>query len=442
MRFNSKLIGYSFGLITAILFFVNTVTGTTRGRFTSAKDRTVPATARIDSSHAESLVTAAAYTWNVADRELPLLGLIENRLKPGLDHLLAYPADQFDFAIFKSLEFDDEQGKFLLPAISRETRGLVFIQFVRKDATNIYGSPTGAELVDKGNLKTIQTVDGTRFLFVQYPDGEFRCASIRRGAGSILNLVYTAAGLSLHGVVDSSGRSLTFNYGKEGIQSLTQTWMKNLEGLTRTWSIDDQNRDDSPRFAHAGGLETGKFLPANAVIQEYTAEMIASDRLLGQVFGGSNAVAGGNGFEPAGLAASYPFYRGDIIGDDGKIRAGHLSHSIHLYGSQDGKGDSFLYVPAGFTLRSSEPTPTDAAMTFFYPRLGNLTDVTVAVFHVADFQIVVEADRVRIGSIGGAGGSSVLYKHSHIEFYRGNTGLPPVAERAALRIAPALVFGK
>jgi hypothetical protein len=79
---------------------------------------------------------------------------------------------------------------------------------------------------------------------------------------------------------------------------------------------------------------------------------------------------------------------------------------------------------------------------FYYPKLGNLTDITLAVFHVADFQIVSEGDRVRIGNIGGPGGSSPLYKHSHIEFYRGNRSLPPDAERAALRIDPASVFGK
>lgn len=79
-------------------------------------------------------------------------------------------------------------------------------------------------------------------------------------------------------------------------------------------------------------------------------------------------------------------------------------------------------------------------MTFYYPRLGQLTDVTLAVFHVAEFQLSYEGDRVRIGNLGGPGGSSLLYKHSHIEFYRGNTGLPPLAARQRLRIDPAAVF--
>ncbi len=113
---------------------------------------------------------------------------------------------------------------------------------------------------------------------------------------------------------------------------------------------------------------------------------------------------------------------------------------MHLYGSADGSGESPLYVPEAFTSHSAQPSPTDGVVTFYYPRLGNLSDVTLAVFHVADFQLTNEGGRVRIGNIGGPGGSSALYKHSHLEFYRGNTGLPPLSARPGLRIDPSSVF--
>lgn len=382
------------------------------------------------------------YKWNVDDREQPLLGFTQDRLNAGFDQSLSYATKQFDFLIFKALTFDDEQRKYLLPIISKDqTRA--FLEFGETGTAKLYLSPDGVELLDKDSFKIVKVLDGDKYLFVRYPDGEFRCATIKRADGVTLNLLYSANGLALHGVVDSSGRSLTFNYGAQGIQSLTQTWMANAQGFTRTWTLgEDQQPDNSTKYAHAIGTDAVKYLPSNAVIRAYTDEMTASDKLLAQIFGGPNAVAGANGFEPAGLAAMYPFYRGDIVGDDGRIRLGHLSHAMHLYGSPDGKGDSPLYVPAGFTSHSSEPSPTDAAMLFYYPKLGNLTDVTLAVFHVADFKIVSEGDRVRIGNIGGPGGSSSLYKHSHIEFYRGNRSLPSASERAALRIDPATVFGK
>jgi hypothetical protein len=381
-----------------------------------------------------------AYQWNIGQRDLPLLSLNAGHLQAGFDQSLAFPAGRFDLAIFRNLNFDETEGKYLLPILTKD-KHFAFIELSHAGTANTYLSAEGFQLVEKNGMKIVKTADGASYLFTQYPDGEFRCATIKQPTGPTLFLLYTANGLMLHGVNDSLGRSVTFNYGKDGIQSLTQTWMSNLEGVTKTWMIGDEE-DPSLRFAHTVGLRSTKFLPANALVREYTSEMAACDKLLAQIFGGPDAVAGANGFEPAGLAASYPLYRGDVVGDDGKVRRGHLSYAMHLYGSPDGRGDSPLYVPAGFASHSNEVSPTDAAVTFYYPQLGKLSDVTLAVFHVADFQITSEGDRVRIGSIGGPGGSSTLYKHSHIEFYKGNVGLPAAAARAALRINPATVFGK
>jgi len=386
----------------------------------------------------------SAFKWNVSDRGLPLLVLPNTRLTPGLDQSLTYPLGQFSFPIFQALNYDEEHARYLLPSLSTESKGVHFIEFAPGERKNTYTSIDGANLtlIDNDSMKVVRTSDGTRYVFVRYPDGEFRCASIKDSSGASINLLYTANGLMLHGLVDSNGRTVTFNYAKDGIKSVTQTWMANSEGLTKTWIVGDQPESPinaSVKFSHAVFAFT-KAMPANAVVRQYTSAMAAADKTLAHIFGGSNAVAGANGFEPAGLAASYPLYRGDIIGDDGIKRRGHLSYAMHLYGNADGTSGSPLYVPAGFTQNSAQPSPTDAVVTFYYPRLGNLTDVTLAVFHVADFQMSAEGERVRIGRIGGPGGSSAAYKHSHIEFYRGNTGLPPLAARPRLRIDPTTVF--
>ena len=352
MAFKSAPFRYIIWSACLVIFPLSESRGKAPRHIATNKHR-VTATTPVRFLSGESESRGPSYKWNVNEKGLPLLNVTRERLRPGFDQALTYPAGQFDFSIFKSLQFDDEQGKYLLPVISKSTRNLIFVEFARTAAPNTYTTGYGLELTDKGNVKIIQTADGTRFLFVEYPDGEFRCATIRESGGGILNLLYTANGLALHGLVDAGGRSVTFNYGKEGIQSLTQTWMSNLEGFTKTWSVED-DFDSSFRFAHAV-VRTGKFLPANAVVRDYIAEMLASDQTLARVFGGPSAVAGGNGFEPAGLGASYPCYRGDVIGDDGKLRLGHLSHAIHLYGSADGRGDSPLYIPAGFTSHSTLP---------------------------------------------------------------------------------------
>lgn len=391
---------------------------------------------------AESSDAVAGLRWNIDDQRLPLLGVTGDSLKRGFDQSLSYPLDQFGFPIFQALNYDDEHGRYLLPTLSREGNGVHFIEFESSATKNTFISIDGSNihLVDNDNMKTIRTADGAKYTFVRYPDGEFRCAVIKDSRGAYLNLIYAANGLTLHGIVDSAGRTITFNYSSDGIMSVTQNWMANSEGVSRTWTVGEPVPATFANDLKAYSFAAVKTLPTNALLREYTSDMAASDKLLAQIFGGPNAVAAGNGFEPPGLAAAYPLYRGDIMGDDGIERRGHLSYAMHLYGNFDGTGESSLYVPPGFASHSGQPSPTDAVVTFFYPRLGNLTDVTLAVFHVADFQISNEGERIRIGNLGGPGGISASYKHTHIEFYRGNSGLPPLTARPRLRIDPATVF--
>lgn len=257
----------------------------------------------------------------------------------------------------------------------------------------------------------------------------------------LFHINYTNDGL-IDSIDDSGDRSINFDYSRGHIVSVSQTWTSAAIRKTKTWRVVYETKV----FAHANfsntpGFGAVKAIPKNATTPSYTPQMANCDRLLASIFGGPAAVAAANGFEPAGLANQYPIYRGDIMGDDGVRRRGHLSYAMHLYGNPDATEDTALYIPIGFTSHSKQPTPTDAAVTFYYPHLGNLNNVTVAVFHVADFAINYEGDRVRIGSIGGRGGSYAFYKHSHIEFYRGNTGLPPGSARENLRIDPTVVFG-
>jgi hypothetical protein len=387
-----------------------------------------------------SSTSANLISWNVNEKELPLLNL-KGELKADFAQSLAYRLDQFNLPILQTLIYDEEDGRYLLPAFKAPSTTNHFIEFAVTDVKNAYVSTDGLKLslIDNDGMKTISTSDGAKYVFVRYPDNEFHCAVIKDTTGTSINLLYTANGLVLHGMVDAAGRTVTFSYAAGGISSVTQTWMANSQGLTKTWPVGDPTRipDAQTNYSHANAL---KLLPTTAVVRAITSELAASDKLLARIFGGPNAVAAANSFEPDGLASFYPRYRGDTVGDDGVERRGHLSYAMHLYGSADGTGDSPLYVPAGFTTHSAQPSPTDAVVTFYYPNLGNLLDVTLAVFHVADFQISNEGARVLIGRIGGPGGASPLYKHSHIEFYRGNSGLPSLSSRAGLRIDPAKVF--
>ncbi len=436
MRPSGTFIPNAFRLITLLVLIAALASGVIEAKTNLENRRTVA-----DEVSGAPVVPVEMINvgWNVNLSEGPLLNFPEDRINSGLDRALTYKLGHFRFRIFQALSYDDERAVYLLPTLAEAGPTTHFIEFALLEART-YSSTDGSNirLIDNDTMKTIVTNDGTKYIFVRHPDGEFRCVLIKEVPGVTLNFLYTANGLILHGLRDAAGRSVTFDYDSAGIKSVTQSWMTQLQGFTRTWSVKPVKPvDTKTEYSHAVSL---KVMPTNAIVRQYSSEMAASDELLAHIFGGPNAVAAANGFEPAGLAMSYPLYRGDVFGDDGIKRRGHLSFAMHLYARADGTGDSPLFVPAGFTTHSPQPTPTDAAVTFYYPKLGNQSDVTLAVFHVADFQITSEGQRVRIGNLGGPGGSSPLYKHSHIEFYRGNTGLPSPAERARLRIDPAKVF--
>lgn len=385
----------------------------------------------------------ASYNWNLIERQRPLLNL-PDRLRPNIDLSLSYPMDQFEFPLFQSLYFNKRCDDYLLILMPKTGRRAQLVELVRRGTAMLYAdASTGLRLLDKNDVKILRSRDGTEYTFSLFADGEFRCSRVSGARGPALTLSYASDNL-LQRITDPSGRTVKLNYQSGRFDSITQTWSANSVSLTRTWTIRESKI--SVQRAHANYsrptlLGIAKAVPHNATTPSYTREMVECDRLLARIFGDPGAVAAANGFEPQGLARQYPLYRGDLVGDDGRTLRGHLSYAMHLYGNADGTGNSSIYVPDGFTTHSNEPSPTDAAVLFYYPRLGNLTSVTIAVFHVADFGISYHGGRVRIGNIGGPGGSSALYKHSHIEFYRGNTPLPSASARPSLRIDPASVFG-
>jgi hypothetical protein len=382
----------------------------------------------------------ARFHWNLSDDDLPLISLPDH-VDRGIDLSLSYSMDQFQFPLFQSLYYNVRVGKYILMVIPNEGRRAEFIDLDPVKGAGQFAAKGNSHLrlVDKGYTKVLSTSEGATYTFAHFADGEFHCSRISDRNGVVIKLKYTNDA-SIDSIADALGRTISFSYTNDYVSSISQTWgAKSIK--KKTWAIaDNVGRANGPAVNLVPRAVTAKHIPTNAIKPGYTEQMAASDAMLATIFGGPRAVAAANGFEPLALASQYPAYRGDLIGDDGKIRRGHLSYAMHLYGSADGTGDSELYVPPGFISHSSVPTPTDAAVTFYYPRLGNFTNVTLAVFHVANFLLSYEAGRVCIGNIGGPGGSIASYKHSHLEFYRGDTGLPPAALRPQLRIDPATVF--
>ncbi len=379
----------------------------------------------------------AIYRWNLTDDDQPLINLPDH-VGAGVDLSLSYSLDQFEFPLFQSVYYNQSARKYILMVIAKQGRQAQFLDLNTTQRQSI-GAGAGLNFSESGRNKLLSTKEGTVYTFAPLGDGELHCSRIKDRNGLVINLHYNRQA-SLDEIDDGSGRRIEFNYTGDYVSAITQMWGPSAI-KKQTWAItDDRTFAAQPITSSSSTATVAKHIPSNAIKSSYTVQMAACDLTLARVFGGPGAVAAANGFEPNQLGSEYPLYRGDLIGDDGILRRGHLSFAMHLYGSADGTGESALYVPAGFTSHTSMPTPTDAAVMFYYPRLGNLTNVTLAVFHVANFHLSNEGERVRIGNIGGPGGSVGSYRHSHIEFYRGNTGLPSAAARTHLRIDPATVF--
>lgn len=391
-----------------------------------------------------SVANNASIAWNLLETDAPLLKLPEGA---NTDEELSFtfPFGQFGIPLAQSLHYNAQTHRYLLMLTSDNGRRGNFVELRQVGTSRVYAAQSGpkVELIDQGGIKVLHGTNGNHYSFMVSADGELRCIQIQDRTGAFIRLSYNSEGL-VNGLSDNAGRTISIGYANNHVANLVQTWNVAAVKMVKSWNssnskseftVRDTSLERGPRFGLA------KSIPNNATTPNYTSQMADCDQMLARIFGGSGAVAAANSFEPAGLSGQYPIYRGDLRGSDGLKHPGHLSFAMHLYGSEDGTGDSPLYVPAGFTTHTTTPTPTDAAVTFFYPRLGKLTNVTLAVFHVNDFSIREENGRVRIGNIGGRGGSFSLYKHSHIEFYRGNTGLPASNQRQAVRINPALVFG-
>lgn len=402
----------------------------------------VSANTGVEESRRSTVNSNAGTTWNLIDSKEPLLAVADSQ--PDLDSSFVFPFGQAGIHLTQSLHYNSQTQRYLLMLVADKGRRGSFLELRRIGSSQTFATIRGprVEIVDQGTIKVLRTPEGQQYSFINGPDGALRCIQIQDRTGAQIRLTYNADGLIL-GMADNRGRTIAVNYANNHISGVVQTWNVDAVRMVKSWNqqsvvktvgLDYLPVAEKPRFGVA------KSMPINAVTTNYTKRMAECDQMLARIFGGPGAVAAANSFEPAGLSRQYPIYRGDLRGSDGILRPGHLSYAMHLYGSGDGTEVTPLYVPAGFTMHSNTPTPSDAAITFYYPRLGNLMNITLAVFHVDDFAIREENGRIRIGNIGGRGGSFQLYRHSHIEFYRGNTGLPASNRRQSLRINPATVF--
>lgn len=167
--------------------------------------------------------TESELFWNLKSHEAPFQ-LLPGQLRSEFPGQLVYPGGDFGFPLLQVLSFDAECDCYSL-MVSRQRRGPTEIVHFWRARTGFYRTATGPylELEHLDSLKAVTILSGTRFLFAQVGDGEWRCVSVHDPSGSYLMVDYRADGL-IDRLRDSFARTAVPVYDGSRLRSLTQTW--------------------------------------------------------------------------------------------------------------------------------------------------------------------------------------------------------------------------
>lgn len=162
-------------------------------------------------------------SWNLTNHEAPFQHS-PNNAKSELAGQIVYSNGDIAFPLLQSLSYDSQCNCYSLMVSSRRLGPLEIVHFW-PSRTGPFRTANGPylELENFDSLRSVTTLDGTRFLFAQVGDGEWRCVSIHDPAGTYLLVDYRADGL-ISQLRDSFSRTATPTYNGDRLQSLTQTW--------------------------------------------------------------------------------------------------------------------------------------------------------------------------------------------------------------------------
>jgi hypothetical protein len=190
--------------------------------------------------------------------------------------------------------------------------------------------------------------------------------------------------------------------------------------LPLTWAFDDVRYFLPTTDPQIGKAQNPQPLPEPLSDLPKQSPNPTCDIKLAALFGGVGAFAAGSGYEPQGLTHPRPGIAEEWTP--------HVYANLHMYANITGtKPDSpiGLYVPLDGKTRPTpfsreKNAPGDASYGINYSRLGNLSNVTLVISHVADYKPRIENGRLRLGNIGGPGGNpEPKYFHSHLAILKG-----------------------
>lgn len=168
-------------------------------------------------------VGVSGLSWNLRNNEAPFQHVAGNARSEFVSQIV-YPNGDFALPLFQSLSFDPDCDCYGLIVSTGPQTVLEIVHFWRT-RSGFYRTANGPylELENIDSLRAVTALNGTRFLFAQVGDGEWRCVSIHDPAGSYLLIDYRADGL-IDRLRDSFARVALPAYDGGRLISLSQRW--------------------------------------------------------------------------------------------------------------------------------------------------------------------------------------------------------------------------
>ena len=188
------------------------------------------------SSSSESEPRDAGLSWNARRQEAPFVkqaGLTPSAVAGPL----SYQSGEFSFPLLQTLTFEPTSNCYSL-MVQRSGNGTLELISLWQARAGFYRSGNGPylELENLDSLKSITSLNGTRFVFAQVGDGEWHCVSIHDSLGNYLMIDYRANGLIAR-LRDSFGRTATPVYNEARLVALTQVWTSTSGERIKTISL-------------------------------------------------------------------------------------------------------------------------------------------------------------------------------------------------------------
>jgi hypothetical protein len=164
------------------------------------------------------------WSWNVQKDEVPF-SRSRASLTGSVAGPLVYPGKDFVFPLLQVLSFEPKCDCYSLIIGQPSGRGWEVVTFwpTPQGFYRSGGAGPYLELEKLDSLTAVTALNGTRFLFAEVGDSQWRCVSIHDPLGNSLLIDYRADGLIAR-MRDSMSRTATPAYCAGELVSLTQSW--------------------------------------------------------------------------------------------------------------------------------------------------------------------------------------------------------------------------